>query len=352
MATVQVGFQPLDLRNATENEYVCLNKFKNKLNREYRPDDPPIPLEENVQGWKNIPDFVEHEAHAAWDSSNSNIIAYAEIAVYHTGDNEHLADFKIEVLPEHRHQGIGRQSLKLLLQFAKKHKRTLMISATTDRIPEAAILFEHLGARKGLGMHINQLKLSEFDKTLVQKWLQQSEDKHSDFELGFLEGAYPDMLIDEIAALYQEVGNDQPRDALEVEDMKFTPEIMRQDEKSMFARGNQRWTLYLKDRANGKIAGLTEVFWNPNRAMILNQGFTGIYPAYRNKGLGRWLKAEMMDKILNEQPEVEFIRTGNANSNAPMLKINVEMGFKPYIANTIWQVETEKVENYLLEKNA
>jgi hypothetical protein len=32
-----------------------------------------------------------------------------------------------------------------------------------------------------------------------------------------------------------------------------------------------------------------------------------------------------------------------------MLKINTEMGFKPYIANTVWQVETEKVEKYLLE---
>jgi hypothetical protein len=57
----------------------------------------------------------------------------------------------------------------------------------------------------------------------------------------------------------------------------------------------------------------------------------------------------MMQKILKERPEVEFIRTRNANSNAPMLKINVEMGFKPYIANTVWQIETEKVENYLFE---
>lgn len=351
MATAQIIFQPLDLLNTTEHEYVCLNKFKNKLNREYRPDDPPIPLEEHIQGWKNIPAFVEHEVYGVWDSSHTEIIAYCEIAVYLTGDNEHLADFTIEVLPEHRNQGIGRQALKLMLPFAKKHKRTLLFSFTSDRIPVSERLFEKLGARKGLGMHVNQLKLSEFDKTLVQKWLAQSENLSSDFELGFLDGAYPDVLINDIADLYQEVGNDQPREDLEMEDQKFTPEILRQDEKSMFARGNQRWTLYLTDRAQGNMAGLTEVLWNPNRPMILNQGFTGIYPAYRNKGLGRWLKAEMMKKILAERPEVEFVRTGNANSNAPMLKLNTEMGFKPYIANTVWQVETEKVEKYLLERN-
>lgn len=350
MAAVQVSFQPLDLRTATENEYACLSRFKNILNREYRPDDPPIPLEEHVQGWKNIPNFVEHEVYIVWDSSNSEIIAYCEIAVYQTGDNEHLADFSIEVLPEHRNQRIGRQALRLLLPFANERHRTLLFSFTSDRIPTSEILFEHMGARKGLGMHINQLKLSEFDKTLVQKWLVQSKNLSSDFELGFLDGAYPDALITDIADLYQEVGNDQPREDLEMEDQKFTPELMRQMEQSMFARGDRRWTIYLTDKANGKIVGLTEVFWNPNRPMILNQGFTGIYPAYRSKGLGKWLKAEMMNKLLKERPEVEFVRTGNANSNAPMLKINVEMGFKPYIANTIWQVETEKVEKYLSER--
>jgi hypothetical protein len=54
-----------------------------------------------------------------------------------------------------------------------------------------------------------------------------------------------------------------------------------------------------------------------------------------------------MQKILRDHPEVEIIRTRNANSNAPMLKINVEMGFKPYIASAIWQVETDKIEKYL-----
>ena len=84
--------------------------------------------------------------------------------------------------------------------------------------------------------------------------------------------------------------------------------------------------------------------------MILNQGFTGVYPEYRSQGLGRWLKAEMMHKLLSERPEVKFIRTTNANSNAPMLKINAEMGFKPYMANIIWQVETELVEKYIAER--
>jgi GNAT superfamily N-acetyltransferase len=74
---------------------------------------------------------------------------------------------------------------------------------------------------------------------------------------------------------------------------------------------------------------------------------TGVFPQYRNKGLGRWLKAAMLDKVIKERPQVKYVRTGNADSNAAMLKINTELGFKPYMATALWQVEMEKVIGYL-----
>jgi hypothetical protein len=50
---------------------------------------------------------------------------------------------------------------------------------------------------------------------------------------------------------------------------------------------------------------------------------------------------------LRERPRINRIRTGNADSNASMLKINYELGFKPHQASETWQVETEKVLRYL-----
>jgi hypothetical protein len=58
----------------------------------------------------------------------------------------------------------------------------------------------------------------------------------------------------------------------------------------------------------------------------------------------------MLEKVLAERPSVHFVRTGNADSNAAMLKINREMGFKPHLSQAIWQVETEKVQAYLAER--
>jgi len=50
MSVKDFVFQPLDLSQATEKEYACLSEFKNRMNLEYKPDDPPIPLEEHKQG--------------------------------------------------------------------------------------------------------------------------------------------------------------------------------------------------------------------------------------------------------------------------------------------------------------
>lgn len=57
----------------------------------------------------------------------------------------------------------------------------------------------------------------------------------------------------------------------------------------------------------------------------------------------------MLEEVLKAKPDVRFIRTGNADSNDAMLKINRDMGFKPYKAVTVWQLETEKLAAYLKE---
>jgi len=43
-------------------------------------------------------------------------------------------------------------------------------------------------------------------------------------------------------------------------------------------------------------------------------------------------------------PDARWITTDNANSNAPMLKINRAMGFKPYRGSVEYQMTREQLE--------
>jgi GNAT superfamily N-acetyltransferase len=340
--------KPFNVKNASDEEYRVVNVFSNLMRAEQLPNDPPMPLEEQVQEYRNLPSFLDVYAWGAWNADESALIADGVVTFLRMEENKHVAEMNIEVLPAFRRQGIARRLLALIADTAQRENRQLLISGTNERIPAGEKFMQRLGAQRGLENHTNQLDLADLNRALVNDWIALAQTSASDFELGLWDGAYPQSDIAGIISLFN-VMNSAPRGSLQVDDFHYTEEHVRQEEKRLFARGTQRWTLYVREKSTGKFAGYTEVFWNPNRAQILNQGATGVFPEYRNKGLGRWLKAAMLDKVLRERTQVKYIRTGNADSNAPMLKINHELGFKPYISRCVWQIQVSQVFDYLAQ---
>jgi mycothiol synthase len=330
--------KPYDYRVATEAEFAALNAFSRQTRAEIWPEDPPPTLEETINQFKSIPSFVEVHIWAVWNSTNDAIIATGDVALWHAEHNQHLAQFDITVLPEYRRQGIAKTLLPFIMKVAKRTNRRLLIGATSSIVPAGEAFMRWLHAQVGMETRTNQLDLSELNQTLIENWLRKGERASAAFEMGIWEGTYPEEELETIVAMMQ-VMNTQPFEQLEIEDMKWTPEQLRQMEAHLREQKVERWTLYVRHRESGEIAGYTETFWSPNRPEIVQQGDTGVFPKYRNHGLGRWLKAAMVEKILRERPSAKYLRTGNANSNAPMLKINEEMGFKPHRINIMWQVE-------------
>ena len=320
-----------------------LNAIWNRYRLEILPDDPPIPLDESLHGWRNIPEFVVANEFLLWNGAHITAAAVGEIEYYLTAENRHIASFDIYVPPENRGRGMAKLLLARLAAIAVEQGRTLMITRTNERIPAGQAFVERMGASHGMDLRINQLRLSELDREWLIRWCNPPTEG---FTLGLWVGAYPEEQIDAIAALFNSF-SDIPHGELAIDEQKQTPQQLREMEKFRQARSVQHWTMYLQEEGSGRFAGLTEVMWNPHRPLIIEQGVTGVDPAFRKRGLGRWLKAAMIEKVLAEHPEVVFVRTSNANENAPMLKINTEMGFKPYQATTLWQIDTQKVVDYL-----
>ena len=59
--------------------------------------------------------------------------------------------------------------------------------------------------------------------------------------------------------------------------------------------------------------------------------------------LGQVGKAAVLQRLRDERPEVERVRTGNAFSNAPMLAINDALGFRVISAQTEWQANVSEL---------
>jgi GNAT superfamily N-acetyltransferase len=243
---------------------------------------------------------------------------------------------------------LGRQFLGLVAEAARQDNRRLLLTETNTRVPGGEAFLGRIGGQKGLEGHVNQLRLAELDRDLLGRWLERGQERSFEFDLGVWEGPYPEEQLAAVAELF-DLTNQQPIGDLEIEDTHMTPERLRQMEQMLFSRGSQRWTFYVIEKATGRFAGYSETVWNPNRPEILRQDMTGVFPEFRSLGLGRWMKAAMLDKVLKERPEVKYVRTGNADTNTAMLKINHELGFRPYFATAVWQVELERVQEYLVK---
>jgi GNAT superfamily N-acetyltransferase len=336
----------IDLRRATEREYAALNDFRNQLQAERVPEDPPMPLEEMMNWWREVPPLFAIQNWIVWSADGAAIIANAETFFWRTEENQHAIDIDISILPAYRRQGLARRLLATAADFAEQQNRRTLLLYSNDRVPSGEAFLKRIGAERGMEAHTNQLVVDELDHHLVERWIQQAAERANGFELGFWDETYPEEQLEAIARLI-DVMNTAPRGTLNIEDVHMTPTILRDTERSIAAGGSLRWTAYVRERATGTFAGFSEVVWNANRPHLLWQWGTGVVPEFRGNGLGRWLKAAMITRVLRERATVRFIRTGNADSNAPMLKINHELGFKPFIANTFWQIDLAQVQAYL-----
>jgi mycothiol synthase len=327
-------------KTVTEAEIREFTALANILRQETQPDDPPSQPEVRIQEFKNMPDFVE--VHIWLAKENNAAIGFANLQIVHLPDNQHMAQVNIQVLPEHRNKGVGKTILQELCSTAKNANRSLLLAMSHDKIPAGESFLERYGFGRGMDTKISQLGIVEVSPEKLEGWIKTGETRASDYVLGSWDAAIPE---DEIAAFanLMDVMNTQPKGDLEMEDEHLSPEVIRDMEKVKFGAGGRRVISYVKHRNTGEFAGYTELEWHPTRASIVTQQATGVNPEHRNLGLGKWLKAANLKEMIALNPEAKFVRTGNANVNAAMLKINLELGFKPYFTSIVWQGNTDTV---------
>jgi len=154
-------FYPVDLAKATAESIAPINLFNNSMCKEYRPDDPPLPLEEHLQLAKNIPEFIDVQMWALWNPEKTIVIGQIESEMYLTGENQHVSMGTVEVLPEYRQSGLGKKLFEKLVQLAQDNKRRLIMMQTYSTAPAGEAFMKRIGAQPGLATHINQVRVQD-----------------------------------------------------------------------------------------------------------------------------------------------------------------------------------------------
>lgn len=233
---------------------------------------------------------------------------------------------KIFVAPATRRHGVGTELGAALADAARAAGR-VGVTLEAREGSEGVALCERAGLKPDMVVEMNRARADAASDELLTSWITAGEATEG-YSLVNYDGACPD---DDLAAAFVEarhVMNDAPRWEGEPPST-FTLAELRALEHAVAAANTEWWSLGVRHDASSAIVGLSELFLVRARPWMAFQGDTGVDPAHRGHGLGAWMKAVNHLRLRAERPDVQTVQTWNASANAPMLRINRALGFRP-----------------------
>ena len=239
--------------------------------------------------------------------------------------NKNLCFVGLEVLPDCWRQGIGTSLLKTLVKEAQTYGRTTLETGTNHDSGRAFL--KKYGATLSIEGAENRLEMKDIDWNMMKSWVEEGRKRNEGASLeSFVE--CPEEILDEFTGMYTEAINMAPQGDTEFRS-NIDGKLRREYEKRNKEEGWINYTLISREK-DGRISGMTEIYYDPRDGYKVHQELTGVRPEFRGRGRGKWLKAHMILYIKEIYPEVTRIITGNAESNKAMLSINERMGYKKY----------------------
>lgn len=262
-------------------------------------------------------------------------------------ENKEIGFADIRIDSDYRSQGLGTKLLKKIVPEMKD--AGCKYFETTTAYSSGMNFCEKFGAKIINIEAQNRLYIKNLNWEMVEKWINEGQKRNPEVKI---EGFYgiSEKNIEEYCELMTELENEAP--TLEEEDEErfkdiYTPKRYREFVDHLKERTYTLYTLRTIE-PDGKVSGLTEIFFsNENLPERVNTGLTGVKSIYRGRGLGKWLKASMMQYIKEKLPKTEYIVTGNADHNAPMLSINNRLGFKQYLQQKSYKFKIDELLNQI-----
>lgn len=334
---------PVDPSTAGADYWKRYHEFRRVRQHEARPDDPVRPDDLEELRMKYVSPFqAEHRFEISTDgtmlSSFRGHTVKPDTPEYETNKHLFWADFYVR--PDHRRRGIGTTWLTVILDLMERHGCTKVGMEAEEKAGHA--FMKWLGADVGLTGAENRLNLAGVDWAMVERWAAEGAARSPNTRLEMYDGHIPEQMWAEFAPQFSAMLNTIPFENLDIGTEVVTPDHMRDYQAQMELAGERLHTVMTRE-PDGVMSGITDVIWAPYRPTIIQQQFTGARTDARGRGLGKWMKAAMLLHLRELYPDARWITTDNAGSNAPMLAINKQLGFREYRAATEYQMGRDKL---------
>lgn len=312
--------------------------------RPYGPDDAAVVAEVTALGcavsradspWE--PDQtvagVTHRLRHGWDGEPPRgFVLYVDGRVRGSGelwvsdyDNLDAAWLGLCVHPDWRRRGLGSLLLEHLLAQARDQGRTNIGMDGWESSRSRGFAGSHGFTAKSVEVQRRQ-HLAELDWSAIERAHAGAAEHARDYELLHVRGRSPEPMLPALAELVAAI-NDAPLDDLDLEDERFPVERVRAYE-SVQVEAGRLYRVLARHRQTGRLAGHTVVHVEHDRPTIAHQHDTSVAAAHRGHRLGLLLKAELLLRLRLEEPQLAYVDTWNARSNARMIAVNESLGYR------------------------
>jgi GNAT superfamily N-acetyltransferase len=257
--------------------------------------------------------------------SDGEPVGYANYFVP-TWDNQHLAWVNVQVHPEHRRRGHGSAVIEAFVDRARAEGKRTIGSDGWDSPRTLAFAERHGFTLAGIGVCRRQM-LADVDWAVVEALHNEAAGHAAAYDLERTLGPSRPEALPELAEITAAI-NDAPTDDLDFEDEVFTVERVARYENAQASRGHLLHRLVARQRETGRPAGQSIVTVDLERPTLGEQHDTSVMREHRGHRLGLYLKTAMLLWLREDQPQLVYIDTGNAESNAHMIAINEQLGYR------------------------
>ena len=334
---------PVDVMIAGREFWERYHEYRRVRHADQRPDDPlrPDDLEEKRLKRANPFEF-EYRYEVVRDRVMISMFGGQTIRPGNPEyeSNKHLFWTDFYVLPGERRRGVGASWLPVILELMDRHGCTVVGMGAEDE-PGHAFL-KWAGAEAKFSGAENRLRIADVDWAMLERWVKEGQARSPLTKLEVHDGILPESMWAEFAPQLSTMLNTIPWEGLDHGEIVVTPDHMKYYNERL-AAGRETPHTVLTREPDGTMSSVTDVTWAPYRSTIVNQQFTGVLPSARGRGLGKWIKAAMLLHLRELYPDIQWVSTDNAGSNAPMLAINKKIGFRQYRAGREYQMTRDQV---------
>lgn len=277
-------------------------------------------------------------------------------AVYEFSVDDNVAWIQVEVLQQHRRQGIGTALYDFVYEIAVAEGKTVFQGEGWSRPDDPG---ERIVAPSGFGsvsaespstkfvtsrgydlqlvLRFSRLTLPVARDALAEHRSEAEAAAGEDYRIVRWQGPTPELWLDDIAVLHARMMTDAPHGELDMGNEPWDADRVRTRDALDAQSPRSMLISAIEHVPTAKLVAFTELMVPREKGRMVAQRDTLVLAEHRGHRLGMLLKIDNIEHLEKLHPGHVSITTVNADENQHMLKVNEAVGFVPVGYTGVWK---------------